>query len=138
MLASPVHRRGQQLPLAAILQLQPDRQLVSPMPSLPGGVPRHSGDVYEASDLAHSPSWRYFTSGLVLDTSSCSVGQLQLDLKAVAESAADWPTLTGFLMRRRALPPAAPLAAEPRKLLMQVCCRPRSAWGLPGLTGLEC
>eukprot|EP00775_Hariotina_reticulata_P006472 gene6472-6700_t len=79
----------------------------------------HLGDVYEASDLAHSPSWQFFTPGLVLDTSSCSMGRLQLDLRAVADSAADWPTLTGFLLRRRGLPPAAPLAADPRKLLMQ-------------------
>lgn len=45
---------------------------------------------------------------------------LLLPLQAVADSAGDWPALVAFLQRRHALPPSAPLAAEPRLLLMNV------------------
>lgn len=43
-------------------------------------------------------------------------------LQAVVESAEDWPSVVGFLLRRRALSPTAPLAAEPKALLLQVGC----------------
>ncbi|WIA12365.1 hypothetical protein OEZ85_012414 [Tetradesmus obliquus] len=78
------------------------------------------GEVYEASEASHAASWRYFMPGMILDVASKAIGRLQLDLQAIADSAGDWPALVGFLQRRNALPPAAPLSAQPRQLLVGV------------------
>jgi hypothetical protein len=40
--------------------------------------------------------------------------------QAIADSAGDWPALVGFLQRRHELPASAPLAAQPRQLLVGV------------------
>jgi hypothetical protein len=45
---------------------------------------------------------------------------LLLLLQAIADSAGDWPALVGFLQRRHELPANAPLAAQPRQLLVGV------------------
>jgi hypothetical protein len=77
--------------------------------------------VYVASDCHHSPSWRYHHPNIIVDADGGTVGRLLLDLKAVTESAGDWPALVGFLMRRRAPLAVVPLAAEPHELMLGVC-----------------
>ena len=87
-----------------------------------GGTSSSSSSlVYLTSECHHSPNWRYYRPNIIVDADGGTVGRLLLDLKAVMESAGDWPALVGFLMRRRAPLAVAPLAAEPNELMLGVC-----------------
>jgi len=76
-----------------------------------GGADGGSGLSYGSSEAMHAAGWRYLMPNLILNADSHQIFRLHLDLAAISDSVSDWPSLAGFLMRRRASPVAAALAS---------------------------
>jgi hypothetical protein len=112
--------------VVALLDVCAPTQLPIANPLPPALLPQAAGSLAEAQPATAAAGggqaggggrWRYYLPSWALDLQHSALYQLQLDLRAVAESCSDGPLLVGFLQRRR--PAAAPaLAATPKSLVL--------------------